>query len=52
MILYKEARQVINDAIAQLPEEFKNSITLKELNELSASFSQSFSLESRKQHTL
>ena len=52
MIPNKKALQVINDAIAQLPEEFKNIITLKDLNEFSASFSQSFSVESRKQHII
>ena len=52
MIFNKEALQVIKEAIAQLPDEFKNIITLKDLNELSASFSHSFIIESRKQHIL
>ena len=52
MIFNKEALQVIKEAIAQLPDEFKNIITLKDLNELSASFPHSFNMETRKQHTI
>ena len=44
----KKDFRLIKEAISQLPDEYKNIITLRDLNELSNSFSHLSSIESRK----